>query len=108
MVPPIRSLVVNTLANTKAREETGSDRDIHLAITLSGVITNTDGVVTITMATITVIVPISGTYADTLIVTTSSSSVVSLVRGVLGAVGGLSSSTLTVRLSPGTLDDTLT
>lgn len=41
-------------------------------------------------------------------VTSSLAALVSGVRGVLGAVGGLSSSTLTVRLSPGTSNDTVT
>lgn len=108
IVPPIRSLVVNTLANTESRKDSGSDEDIHLTLTFSGVITNTGGVVTITLTTVSVVVYISGTSADPLIVSTSRTSVVVSVVGVLGAVGGLSSSTLTVRSSPGTFNDAVT
>lgn len=107
-VPPICSLVVNTLANTVSRKCSGSNFDIHVTLTLPGVITNTVGVLTITLASVSVVVNISGTYADTLIVSPPRTALIAGVRGVLGAVGGLSSPTLAVRVLPGTSNDTVT
>lgn len=102
IVPPTCSLVVNTFANSESRWWTGSDEEIHVAMTLTGVIANTVGVVTMTIATISVVANMSGTEADPVMVSSSSTAVVAVVVGVLGAVGGLSSSTFTVVSSPGT------